>query len=362
MLIYALVVSFYASVIFFTTALREETTQVLRHVPELWVQRIAGGRLTPAPIQWADSLKRWRGVKQVIPRIWGYYFDSPTGAVCTLMGSDSLLAGLDMVKTTQKGKLKDNEALIGTGLLALRGLQLGEELTIYAPDNTLKSYTIAGVFTSESDLLTKDLVILSPHSARAMLSLSHMEVTDFAISVYNPLEVNNIGKKIDQQLPQVRVVTGEQLRATYQALFSWRGGIMVYGSLMAFFAFLILAWERASGLSEQEHKELAILKAVGWQISDVLRVKLYEGMVISITATLLGVLVAYLHVFVWNGFVFRPFLIGWSVVYPQFRLLPTVHVSDWLTVMALSVVPYLTATLIPAWRGAITDPAEVMRK
>jgi ABC-type lipoprotein release transport system permease subunit len=359
---YAIVVGFYASVIFFTSAMREETTQVLRHVPQLWVQRIAGGRLTPAPAIWQDSLVKWRGVKQVVPRIWGYYFDSPTGAVCTLMGSDSLLAGLSMLQTIQKGKLKDNEILVGKGLLDLRGLQLGETITLYAPDNSLRTFKIVGVFTSESDLLTKDLLILSPASARLMLSLPTHEVTDFAVEIYNPLEVNNIGKKIDHQLPQVRVVTQEQLRATYQALFSWRGGILVYGSLMAFFAFLILAWERASGLSEQEHKELAILKAVGWQIGEVLRVKMYEGLIISLSATLLGVLLAYWHVFVFDGFIFRYFLVGWSVVYPHFKLLPVLHIGDWLNIMALSVVPYLSATLIPAWRGAITDPAEIMRR
>lgn len=363
-LIYAFVVSFYASVVFFTSAIREETAQVLHHTPELWVQRIVGGRLTPAPNHWADSLAKWRGVKQVIPRIWGYYFDAPTGAVCTLIGSDSLTEGLEMVNTLKKAnktKLQPHEVLIGTGLLALRELELGESITLYTPENTLKTFTIAGVFKSESDLLTKDLLILSPASAREMLALPAHEVTDFAVSIHNPSEVNNIGRKIDHQLPQVRVVTNEQLRATYQALFSWRGGILVYGSLMAFFAFLLLAWERASGLNEQEKKELAILKAVGWQINEVLQVKLFEGLIISLTATLSGVLIAYFHVFVFDGFILRPFLIGWSVVYPHFKLLPIVHMGDWLNIMALSIVPYLASSVIPAWRGAITDPAEIMR-
>ncbi len=364
MLIYTIVVGFYASVIFFTSALQHETAQVLHHAPELWVQKIAGGRLVPSPTHWGDSLKKWRGVKQVIPRIWGYYFDSPTGAVCTLMGSDSLTAGLSMLKTTPdfgKRPLKDVEILVGTGLLELRGLQLGETITLYAPNNALENFRIVGAFESESDLLTKDLLILSPTSARKMLALPAHEVTDFAVSVHNTLEVNNIGKKIDTQLPQVRVVTRAQLSATYQALFSWRGGILVYGSLMAFFAFMVLAWERASGLSEQERKELAILKAVGWQINEVLLVKLYEGLLISLTATLLGVLVAYIHVFVFDGTILRPFLVGWSVVYPNFKLMPVVYVGDWLNILALSTVPYLAATLIPAWRGAITDPAEIMK-
>jgi ABC-type lipoprotein release transport system permease subunit len=39
-----------------------------------------------------------------------------------------------------------------------------------------------------------------------------------------------------------------------------------------------------------------------------------------------------------------------------------VYVGDWLNIMMLSIVPYLAATLIPAWRGAITDPADVLKR
>lgn len=360
-LVYALVVAFYASVIFFTASLKKETQSVLKNIPELWIQKIAGGRLVPMSQSFVDSLGKIRGVKRVIPRIWGYNFDSPTGAVFTLMGSDSLIQGLEMLNTQYEGSLNDSSVLCGTGFLELRGLRMGENLTLLDDQGVIRSYQIVGVFKSESDLLTRDLVILSSKEARKMLGLAPHQITDLSLEIANPLEVDNIGRKIDRRFAGIRVVTAEQLQSTYEALFSWRGGIFVYGAMMAVMAFLILAWEKASGQNDEEKKELGILKAIGWQISDVLWLKFWEGLVISALATLGGILIAYIHVFLLQAPLLKPFLIGWSVLYPPYRLSPSVDIENILIIVSLSVIPYLSATLVPAWRGAITDPAKVMQ-
>ena len=359
--VYALVVTFYASIIFFTGALRFETQEVLQNLPELWIQKIAGGRLIPMPQSFQDSLQNIRGVKRIIPRIWGYNYDSPTGAVFTVMGSDSLVKGLEMLKTNIKGKLNDETALVGTGFLELRGLEPGENITLLDDKGKINSFVIGGVFTAESDLLTRDLIILSPNSARKILGLASGEMTDVGLEIYNPLEVDNIGRKIDRRFSGIRVVTSQQLRATYETLFSWRGGIFVYGAIIVIFAFLILAGERAGGLNKEERKELGIMKAVGWQINDVLWMKFWEGAIIAVTATLSGILIAYIHVFWLQAPLLKPFLIGWSVLYPAYDLPAIVQPGSLLLVFSLSVIPYLAATLIPAWRGAITDPAEIMQ-
>jgi len=361
LLIYALVVAFYASIVFFTSSLSKETQEVLKDMPELWIQKVAGGRLVPMPVSMLDSLQNIRGVKRIIPRVWGYNYDTPTGAVFTIVGTDSTLSGLKMLKTSHIQKLKDNMAIVGTGFLELRGLELGERLTLLDPKGEIRSYQIVGKFESVSDLLTRDLILLSPNAAKQMLGLKKDELTDVALEIYNPLEIDNIGRKIDRRFSGVRVVTNIQLGSTYQALFGWRGGIFVYGTLLALFAFLILAWERASGLGREEKNELAVLKAVGWQINDVLMMKFWEAFAVSITATISGIFLAFLHVFIFQAPLLKPFLIGWSVLYPDYQLFPVLEIESILVIFSLSVIPYLSATLIPAWRGAITNPAEVMQ-
>lgn len=359
--IFALVVAFYASVVFFTTSLKYETRSVLQDVPELWIQKLAGGRLVPMPVSFIDSLKNIRGVSAVVPRVWGYNYDSPTGAVFTIIGSDSLVSGLEMVKTKHKGALEEDMALCGTGFLELRKINIGDRLTVYDDDGDVKSFKIVGAFKSSSDLLTRDLVILPYKAAQKILGLKPTQVTDVSLRISNENEIENIGRKLDLRFSGIRVVTKDQLSATYEALFSWRGGIFIYGTILAIFAFLILAWERASGLSAEDRKELGVLKAVGWQISDVLWMKFWEGVIISLTATLSGTILAYIHVFFLQAPLLKPFLIGWSELYPSYDLFPVLDLSSFLAIFSLSVIPYLTATLIPAWRGAITDPAEVMQ-
>ncbi len=144
-------------------------------------------------------------------------------------------------------------------------------------------------------------------------------------------------------------------------MFGWRGGIFIFGALISLLAFLILAWDRASGLSKQDQQELGILKGIGWDIGDVLALKFWEGIIIALTATLSGMLLAVMHIFLFNAVLIKPFFIGWSVLFPPYKIPLYTSIGDLLLVLVISVVPYLAATLLPAWKGAVTDPAEVMQ-
>ena len=89
--------------------------------------------------------------------------------------------------------------------------------------------------------------------------------------------------------------------------------------------------------------------------------KLWEGMAISFTSFMTGVLLAYFHVFFTSSNLFQPVLKGWSVLYPDFRLVPFVSPYQIFTLFFLTVVPYTVAAIIPAWRAATVDPDAVMR-
>jgi hypothetical protein len=360
-IIYAAVVGFFSSIVLFTSALKYESKNTLSELPELWIQKLAGGRLQPMPIGIVDSLQNIRGIQQVIPRYWGYYYDSPTGAVFTIIGSDSSISGLYDLKTEYSGKLDDSSAVCGTGFMQMHHLEMGDRLSLIDGAGNLEGFQIVGQFIASSDLLTKDLIISSISSAQKILGLEENQCTDIAIRVMNINEVENIALKINRKYYGLRVVSKEDLLLTYDALFSWRGGIFVFGGLISLLAFLILAWDRASGLSKEERKELGILKGIGWQINDVLLLKFFEGIIISLTATLMGILASLFHIFVFDAWLIKPFFIGWSVLYPDYNLRIVIDGSSLLIVFLISVIPYLSASVIPAWKGAITDPAEVIQ-
>ena len=117
------------------------------------------------------------------------------------------------------------------------------------------------------------------------------------LRVRNPAEVRKVAEKISLALPDTRPILREEILRTYDAVFGWRQGLVFVLLTGAMLAFVIFAWDRASGLSGEERREIGILKAIGWETGDVLRMKFWEGAALSLTAFLLGYLLAYVHVF-----------------------------------------------------------------
>jgi ABC-type lipoprotein release transport system permease subunit len=130
---------------------------------------------------------------------------------------------------------------------------------------------------------------------------------------------------------------------------------------VALLSFVIFAWDKATGLSAEERKEIGILKSIGWETGDVLLLKTWEGVVISLSAFLFGVILAYCHLFFFSATLFAPALKGWSVLYPQFRLTPVIDPYQLAVLFFLTVVPYSAATIIPSWLTATVDPDAAMR-
>jgi ABC-type lipoprotein release transport system permease subunit len=135
--------------------------------------------------------------------------------------------------------------------------------------------------------------------------------------------------------------------------------VVVLGS--AVLAFIIFAWDKATGLSAEERKEIGILKSIGWESSDVLLLKFWEGSVVSFTAFLSGVLLGYVHVYFFSATLFEHALKGWSVLFPRYQLLPVIDGYQLTVLFFLTVLPYTAATLVPIWRAATVDPDAAMR-
>ncbi len=298
----------------------------------------------------------------MVPRYWGYYYDNATGANYTLMGvpesarkASTLVLG-SMIEPGQKGV-----CVIGQGVSEARLLSVGDKFPVTAADGTLRTLRIVGIFTDVSALLTNDLILLNPEELRELFRIPQGMATDFVVQVHNPSEINNVARKIKYEFPDTRPITRSEIIRTYDALFSWRSGLITVMFFAAVVAFAILAWDKATGLSAEERKEVGILKAIGWETSDILELKFWEGAVLSVFSFLTGIIGAYAHVFFFGGSFFAPALKGWSVLFPDFKLVPYVDLYQIFVLMFLTVLPYIAATIVPSWKTAITDPDVVMR-
>jgi len=347
-LVYTLLVFIFSSVLLASHALRREAAVLLQDSPDIIVQRLVAGRHDLLPAGYLDQLRPLRGVTAVTGRLWGYYYDPVVKANYTLMAAPQRALDPDTI-------------MIGSGLGRTRGLDSGDYLTLRAADGQAVVFKVVGLLDSRSELLSADLILLSPDSYRALFGIPDEVYTDAVVTVRNPREVRTVAEKIVQLLPGSRPILREEVLRTYEAIFGWREGMVFIALGAVILAFVILAWDRAAGLSAEERREIGILKAIGWETADVIAMKFWEGALISLTAFLSGYLLAYLHVFYGQAALFTPVLKGWAVLYPEFRLTPVIDGVQITVLFACTVLPYTFATLIPIWRAAIADPDTVMR-
>ena len=345
---YALLVFVLASLALFTQALRKEASFVLAASPEVIVQRMVAGRHDLIPPGYLEKIGRLRGVQKQEGRLWGYYYDPVVRANYTFMARPA-------------EEVASGSIMLGATLARARGLQPGNLISFRSYAGKLFSFKVAALLSPDSELLAADLVLLSEDDFRAFFDYPAGHYTDIALSVANPQEVRNIAAKLANVLPDSRPILREEVLRTYQSIFDWREGIVLTVLAGAILAFALLAWDKASGLSAEEKREIGILKAIGWETGDVIRMKLWEGVLVSLTAFLLGFVAAYIHVFYFGAAIFKPVLQGWAVLYPSFTLAPAVDGLQVATLAFFTIFPYSAAVLVPIWRAATTDPDAVMR-
>jgi cell division protein FtsX len=358
-LVYAFTIAVLSSVLFLTHALKTEASRLLAEAPELIVQKVIGGRHDLVPVAYGDKIAAIPGVAAVQPRFWGYYYDALTKANYTLLAVESDPPDLAMVQ----GRLPDGpgECAIGAGVSESRNVETGDDLILVDSENLGISLEVVGVFRAESRLLTNDLVVLGRSDLTAFFGYPPDLATDISVAVRNPREVNTIAEKIKRILPHSRPISRSEILRTYAGVFNWRSGMMLSVFSAALISFCILAWDKATGISAEEKREIGILKAIGWETSDILELKFWEGISVSLTSLLLGLLAAYVHVFFLGATVLTPVVKGWSVIFPTFRLLPVVDFYQVLVIGFLTVTPYVASTVVPSWKAAITDPETAMR-
>ncbi len=346
--VYTLVIFVIASLIFFVQALKHEARELLAQAPDMVVQRMVAGRHDPLPLAQAETIRAIRGVKAVEPRVWGYYYDPVFGGNLTVMA-------------TQDPAMTADSVWIGPGVARNMRVGEGDMISLRGYGGLPILFTVQKILPAESELVSSDLILMSMPDVRALFRFPEGFATDLAVQAGNPRELPTIAAKIVEQFPDARPILKAEMLRTYEAIFDWRGGLLIAVLGSAVLSFIIFAWDRATGLSAEERKEIGILKSIGWESADVLLMKFWEGTVISLTAFLSGVLLAYAHVFFFSASLFEHTLKGWSVLFPKYRLVPALDGYQLTVLFFLTVLPYTAATLVPSWRAATVDPDAAMR-
>ncbi len=191
--VYTLIVFLLASALFLTYALREEAAVLLKEAPEMIVQKLVAGRHELIPVAYVDRIRAIRGVNSIKARLWGYYYDPIVGANYTLM-------------VAEDPEASPGQIAVGEGVSRIRLASPGDAIEFRTYQGITIELEIKKVFSSESGLVSSDLVLISEDDFRKVFGTPQDYATDLAVKVRNPRELQTIALKVAEILPDTRQI------------------------------------------------------------------------------------------------------------------------------------------------------------
>ncbi len=358
----AALVTLWSSTVFLAEALRIEYRALISDLPDLTVQRLIAGR--PALIA-GDDLRAIEsldlpGLRTIHPRVWGYLYVSPLEGNIVVIGlgdsePESALIDGDWPR-------HDDEIVIGTAIARMLGLRVGDQISLRPPaEHTAVALIVSGILDPRTAALGGDFVMTTQTRARSLLGVPSEMATDLAIELTREEEANVISTAITDHIEGARVIDRRLVARTYELTFDTRAGFVGIALLPALLAAILLAWERWTGLGENERREIGILKATGFSTADVLALRMWESGLVAWAGAVLGVVCAYVHVFVMGAPGLRDALFGWSSLHADLTLAPAFDITQALTIVGAVVLPFIAISVVPAWRAAMIDPDRLLR-
>ncbi len=365
--ILTLLVSLLTSVFFIANSIKYELNSTLDALPDIVVQKVKAQRYCDIDVKDADTILDIAGVIDAVPRVWGYYYFENAGVNFSIVGIDEFESqykkSLSLIVDKQQLDFsKGASMLVGKGVSRIMKKNYYKEyFNFIKPDGTLKKVYLAGVFDADTQLESNDMIVMTKEDAREIFDMPESKATDIVLKVSNPSEVAMIASKIKLLFVDTRVITKDDLKVSYQNIFDYKSGIFLALFIISLFTFFMIIYDKASGLSNEETREVGILKAIGWRVEDILQEKFYEGFIISFISYMLGVILAFCFVYVFDAPLLQNIFTGYSQLKTSFELVFVFDMQTLFLVFFLSVPIYIAATIIPSWKIATLDADEVIR-
>ncbi len=366
-LISVIIIFLLSSVLFISSSLQNTLLETLKNQSDFTLTRVQAGNSVNTPSDWIDEILEINGVSQVAPRVYGRYFFTPREKSFLVVGVDffdeqsskELKALVDNIDL--KSFLSEDNMLVGEGVKSfLEKNYYKNYFSFKTPKGSFKKVNIHKVLPSQANLISNDMIIMPIELAREIFGLEEDEVTDIAFNVPNDAEWDSIIGKLHLQFYDVRVVEKREIVKAYENLYNYKGGLFLILYLVAMVTFMLILYQRYSMVYSTERKEIGILRAVGWSIKDILKLKFYETVVVVLVSFVLGVVLAYVYVFVCDAPLLSQIFLGGANLPNNVEFVPVLEFGLLGSIFLFYAIPFLGSVLIPAWKIAVTPPKEAM--
>jgi lipoprotein-releasing system permease protein len=298
-----------------------------------------------APMVTGDAIGTY-GTKTLNLSILGIEPDQQTRV--TTIGTKLLAGDFGRLETTADG------VVIGKGVADLLGANLEDTITLSSPTGGRTNSKIVGIFQTGVTPVDYGRAYMLINSAQTLLDRKNI-VNEIVLRTDDYTKAQDLAYQIES-IAGYKTESWQEANANFLKIFRIQTIITYFitGALLVVAAFGVLNILVMAVL--ERVNDIAILKSFGLSRADITYVYLFQGLVIGLIGSLIGLGLGKLAV---EGL--RRLPIQMEGLVKAEGLLMSEHLSQYIIAFVCSMIIVMIAAVYPARRAAKYDPVEVIR-
>lgn len=242
--------------------------------------------------------------------------------------------------------------LLGSGLAKKLSLRLNDNVIVTTEEGITKNYKVIGIVETTLASVDNTRAYIRIGFARQLISKNMGYVTDIQINVKDYNKTVALSEQIRQMTPY-KVEPWQEANGQLEAANKLRNIIAIAVSLTILIVAGFGIYNIMNMTVNEKIREIAILKAMGFDGKDIIQIFLTQSIIIGILGGIVGIVFGYLVSMVVNHI---PFKIA------SLETLPITYRShDYVMAFVFGLITTFIAGYLPAKKASQVDPVEIIR-
>ncbi|MBN2565883.1 MAG: lipoprotein-releasing ABC transporter permease subunit [Candidatus Eisenbacteria bacterium] len=261
-------------------------------------------------------------------------------------------------------------AILGDELASRLRVTLGDTVAVSSPFDfvvtpmmlmpAVRQFKVRSLFSSGMFEYDQSLVYIDLKDAQSLFNLDD-GVVGISVKTTDPYAAAEMGEKIVARLGGFPYRANNWIELN-RNLFTWMKTEKKVMFWILSLIIMVAAFNIASTLIMvvmEKTRDIGIMKSMGAKPSSVLRIFVFEGLVIGALGTMVGSIAGYVLAAVLDKY---QFITLPGDVYPIETLPVEMHGMDFVVVAVAAVLISFAAALYPAWQASRLAPVEAIRR
>ncbi len=313
------------------------------------------------PMDWVKLIRKQPNVEVAFPQVSCpvFYNNGKSQIIGTTIGFDPIEADkmFKISSFTVQGSLSyltthQDGIVIGSGIADKMNIMTGDKINITSSKGVNLTLTVVGIFKTNNSKEDKTKSYVNLSTGQQFLKENNVYVTDINVNVKDPEKA----PKIAADLTGLTGYKAEDWKAANEAYMAASRMRKIVITFISFTLLIVSSFGIYNILNmtvSQKINDIAILKAMGFNGGDVVRIFVYQAMTIGAIGVVLGVVFALILVQA-----LQHVYIGGDIGYFPIRFEP------WVFFRGILIGLFITflAGYVPAKKAAKVDPVSIFRK